>query len=60
MPKQLTLDIVWIGLFRKELLVEELHGQGVQLVLHGQANPNRQVKTFKYSFKIILNEVGIN
>lgn len=55
--KQLTLDIVWIGLFRKELLVEELHGQGVQLVLHGQANPNRtKLKHLNIPFKIILNE----
>ena len=55
--QELTLDILWIGLLNKELFVEKLHGNGVQLVLHGQPNPHRtQLKHLKIPLRIVLSD----
>ncbi|MFO1374641.1 MAG: translocation/assembly module TamB domain-containing protein [Agitococcus sp.] len=55
--QELHLDIVWMGLFRKELFVETLHGKGVQLVLHGQPNPHRtKLKHLNLPIRLVLNE----
>lgn len=55
--QELTLDILWTGLLNKELFVEKLHGNGVQLVLHGQPNPLRtQLKHFNIPLRIVLGD----
>ncbi len=55
--QELTLDILWTGLLNKELFVEKLHGNGVQLVLNGQPNPHRtQLKHLKIPLRIVLSD----
>lgn len=59
--KELTLAILWSGLFKKELFIKNLQGESLTLMLHGPESSHRtNLKHLNLPFKIVLENGVLN